>query len=91
MKLREKIKMHDIQPENLWNFDETDIRIGCSTKEEVVIPVDILEVYTKSPKDRKLITVIKTISAADSVIPPILIIQVYMIIFIIIFILICLF
>ena len=74
MKLREKIKMHDIQPENLWNFDEIDIRVGCSTKEEVVVLVDILEVYTKSPEDRKSITVIEIISVAGNVIPPVLII-----------------
>ena len=52
MKLREKIKIHDIQPENLWNFDEIGIRVGYSTKEEVVILIDMLEVYTKSPEDR---------------------------------------
>ena len=57
----------------------------------MVILVDILEVYTKSPEDRKSIIVIKTIFIAGNVISSVLIIQIYMIIFIIIFILICLF
>ena len=38
------------------------------------MPTRISNVYTASSKDRKTITIIKTICAAGSIIPPILII-----------------
>jgi hypothetical protein len=43
------------------NMDESGARIGCPAGEHVVVPVKVKELYTSSPKNRKLVTIIKTI------------------------------
>jgi hypothetical protein len=35
---------HDIQPQNIYNFDETGFRIGVAPGEEVIVPTYITEV-----------------------------------------------
>ena len=35
---------HDIQPQNIYNFDETGFRVGVAPGEEVVVPAYITEV-----------------------------------------------
>ena len=72
--LRSLVDQYNIQPQNIHNFDKTGIRVGCAKRVEVVVPAGISNVYTASPEDRRTITVIETICAAGSVIPPILII-----------------
>jgi hypothetical protein len=42
-------------------MDESRARVGCPGGEDVVVPTDIKELYIASPKNRKSITVIKTI------------------------------
>ena len=73
--LRAVIEKHDIQPENIYNFDETGIRVGCVSGEEVIVPKNSTTVYTASPENRRSISIIETISAAGKTIPPVLIIQ----------------
>ena len=73
--LRAVIEKHDIQPENIYNFDETGIRMGCISGEEVIVPRSSTAVYTASPENRRSISIIEIISAAGKTIPPVLIIQ----------------
>jgi hypothetical protein len=42
-------------------MDESGARVGCLKGEEVVVPIHIKELYTLSPKNRKSVTIIKTI------------------------------
>ena len=72
--LRSLIDQYNIQPQDIHNFNETGIRVGCAKRVEVVVPVGISNVYTANSEDRRTITIIKTICAAGSVIPLILII-----------------
>ena len=55
-------------------MDETSFRIGILGGERVIVPQHAKELYTPSPKNRTLITIIETVSVVGGVIPPILII-----------------
>jgi hypothetical protein len=61
--------------ENIYNFNETGIRIGYISGEEIIVPKNSTTVYTTSPENRRSISIIETISAAGKTIPPVLIIQ----------------
>jgi transposase-like protein len=41
---REVLEKHDIQPKDIWNFDETGFRIGCPKGQEIYVPHNIKEV-----------------------------------------------
>jgi hypothetical protein len=69
------IEKHNIQPENIYNFDETGIRVGCISGEEIIILKNSIIIYTVSPENRRLIFIIEIISTAGKTIPPVLIIQ----------------
>jgi hypothetical protein len=73
--LRAVIEEHDIQAENIYNFDETGIRVGCISGEKIIVPRNTTAVYTASPENRRSISIIEIISAAGKTIPPVLIIQ----------------
>ena len=64
----------NIQPESIWNMDETGFRIGIPGGERVIVPRAVKELYTPSPENCTSITVIETVSAGGKVIPPVLII-----------------
>ena len=55
-------------------MDETRFRIRIPGGERVIVPRAAKELYTPSPKNRTLITIIKTVLVIGGVIPPILII-----------------
>lgn len=56
------------------NMDEFGVRVGCPTGETVVVPIEIKELYTASPENRKSITIIETICADGSPpLPPVVI------------------
>ena len=58
----------------IYNMDESGVRVGCPTGETVVVPIEIKELYTASPENRKSITIIETISADGSPpLPPVVI------------------
>ena len=58
----------------IFNMDESGVRIGCPTGEIVVVPMEIKELYTASPENRKSITIIETICANGSKpLPPVVI------------------
>jgi hypothetical protein len=55
-------------------MDETGARVGCPKGEEVVVPVELKELYTASPENRLSVTIIETICADSSKpIPPVII------------------
>jgi hypothetical protein len=48
---------------NILNMDESGVRVGCPGGEHVVVPVDVKELYTASPENRKSVTVLETVIA----------------------------
>jgi hypothetical protein len=61
-------KYHDILEElyitkgkNVLNIDESGARISCPTSEHVIVPIEVKELYTASPENRKSVTIIETI------------------------------
>jgi len=42
-------------------MDESGARIGCPTGEYVIVPIEVKELYTASPENRKSVTIIETI------------------------------
>jgi hypothetical protein len=44
-------------------MDETGARIGCPSGQHVIVPVEVQELYTSSPENRKSVTIIETIIA----------------------------
>jgi hypothetical protein len=44
-------------------MDETGARVGCPKGEEVVVPIELKELYTSSPENRLSVTIIETICA----------------------------
>jgi hypothetical protein len=63
-------KYHDILEElyitkgkNVLNMDESGACIGYPTGKHVIIPIEVKELYTASPENRKLVTIIETIYA----------------------------
>jgi hypothetical protein len=70
-KLRPRIKERDIcHSWQIWNMDESGSRVGCPKGEEVIVPINIKELYTSSPENRKSITIIEAICADGSPLPP---------------------
>jgi hypothetical protein len=50
-------------------MDESGVRVGCPNGEEVIVPIEIKELYTASPKNRKSMTIIEAIYT-DGLPPP---------------------
>ena len=60
---------------NIYNFDETNARLGCPKGMEVIVPQDVKELYSLSPENRKSVTVIETIGCMNvKKIPPVIIV-----------------
>ena len=70
----EFVLQHHINPESIWNMDETGFRIGIPGGERVIIPREAKELYTPSPENRMSITILETVSAVGKVIPPVLVV-----------------
>ncbi|RPA96091.1 hypothetical protein L873DRAFT_1927354 [Choiromyces venosus 120613-1] len=51
-------------------MDESGIRIGCPTGETVIVPLEVKDLYTTSPANRKSLTIIEAICANGSHFPP---------------------
>jgi len=58
------------QAKYVFNMDESLVRIGYPTREIVVVPTEVKELYTASPENRKSLTIIETIRADGSTSPP---------------------
>ena len=48
---------------NVLNMDESGARVGCPSGEHVIVPIEVKELYTASPENRKSVTVIETVIA----------------------------
>jgi hypothetical protein len=66
---------YDIEPGDVLNFDEAGFQVGVAPGEEIVVPAYVTELYTATAEDWKSITMIETIIANRTVIPPLIIIQ----------------
>ena len=51
-------------------MDETGARVGCPRGEKIIVPSDIKEAYTRSPENRKSVTIIETVYANRREPPP---------------------
>ena len=70
-KYRETLAKYDIhKAKNIYNIDELGARVGYPKGEEVVILIEVKEIYTASPKNCKSITIIKAISTDGRELPP---------------------
>ena len=71
-KLRDMLAKRNIKKaKNIYNFDESGVRIGCPRGEEVVVPIDVKELYCSSPENRMQLTIIESVAADGSpLIPP---------------------
>ena len=55
-------------------MDESGVRVGYPTGETIIIPIEVKELYTASPENRKSITIIQRICADGSPpLPPVVI------------------
>jgi hypothetical protein len=54
-------KYHIRKSRDIYNIDELGARVECLNREEVIVLIDIKELYTTSPKNRKSIIIIKDI------------------------------
>lgn len=63
------------KPSNIYNMDESGVRVGCPLGDEALVPDDVeTEGYIPSPENRKSLTIIETISAdGRPPIPPVII------------------
>jgi hypothetical protein len=43
-KYRATIQEHNIMPKDIYNFDETGVRVGCPPGEEIIVPIYVKEV-----------------------------------------------
>jgi hypothetical protein len=70
----EFVQEYNIEPESIWNMDETGFRIGIPGGEKVMVPRAVNALYTPSPENRTSITILETVSAVGKVIAPVLVI-----------------
>ncbi|KFY32618.1 hypothetical protein V493_00029 [Pseudogymnoascus sp. VKM F-4281 (FW-2241)] len=63
-----------INPESIWNMDETGFRVGIPGGERVIVPRAIKQLYTPSPENRISITIREAVSAAGQNIAPVLVV-----------------
>jgi hypothetical protein len=66
---------YKITTENLYNMDETNVRLACLVGQEVVVPIEITEVYEETPENRRSLTCMETLCADGSTIHPMVIIS----------------
>ena len=61
-------------------MDEKGARVCMPTREEVIVPIRIKEMYTRIPENRMSLTIIESISIDSQAIPPVVIVPRVMII-----------
>jgi DDE superfamily endonuclease/Tc5 transposase DNA-binding domain len=66
-----------IQPEDLWNMDETGFRIGIGKRQTVIVSAfrPRSRISTAKNSTRESVTVVEAVNAAGSVIPPMIIMK----------------
>jgi hypothetical protein len=55
---------------NIVNFDKTGARVKCARFEDVIVPIEVMELYQASLENYKSITICKAIRADKSDPPP---------------------
>jgi hypothetical protein len=55
-------------------MNKKEARLGCPAREHVIVPIYIKEIYIKVPENRKSLTVIESIAADKTAIPPVVIV-----------------
>ena len=68
------IATENIKGEHIWNMDETGFRIGIPGGQKVIVPHNVTELFTPSPKNRLSITIIESVCSTGATIAPVLII-----------------
>lgn len=66
-------KQYDIQPENIWNVDETGIAIGVCANTTVLGKAGKRRTYIKSPETREWVSIVEAISTKGRTIRPLVI------------------
>ena len=51
-------------------MDKSGARVGYPKGEEVIVPIEVKEIYTSSPENRKSVTIIEAVSADGREPPP---------------------
>jgi hypothetical protein len=76
---KKTVNDHNVQDEDIWNMDETGLRVSVSRGQWVIVPTtNEKNRFTNligSLGDTEHITVVESISAAGAVIPPLIIIK----------------
>jgi hypothetical protein len=54
-----------IRSRNIWNFDETDFRVNCMQKKNILMSKNISDFYSISSENRKFLIIIEDVNAAD--------------------------
>jgi hypothetical protein len=54
---------------NIWNIDKSRTRVGYPNREEVIVPIEVKELYTAGPENRKSVTIIEAICTDRSELP----------------------
>ena len=72
-RLEIQLRINKIQPENLYNFDETGFRIGQGKREKVITAYPDDAIHIPSDSSRISVTVVECIAAKGWVMPPFII------------------
>jgi hypothetical protein len=54
-------ELNIIKGKNILNIDKSGAYISCLTSKHVIMPIEVKELYTTSPENRKSVIIIKTI------------------------------
>ena len=68
------MKEYDIQPHDIWNFDETEYRIGMARSDWVIAVDPTRTIYSKCSNNRELLSAIECINGVEGEIPSFLIV-----------------
>jgi hypothetical protein len=69
-KYREMIREYKIKRKNIVNFNEVGFWVGCLKGLYILVPLDVVEFYALSLKNRQSLTVFKVINATGRLPPP---------------------
>lgn len=71
-KLTRLMKKYTIDPDNLWNFDETGYAVGggLSTRSRVIVPAHLKVIFKVGADNREWVSVIEGISATGNYLKP---------------------
>ncbi|KAI1004403.1 hypothetical protein K3495_g3807 [Podosphaera aphanis] len=64
-----------IKKQNIWNFDETGLRISCLGSHLLLIWAEQKQVYLADPENREYVTCTESVSADGRTIDPMIIFQ----------------